>query len=347
MTTKPAGPIGLHTAIEEWPRVTPVRITGYTWDVVRVLVVRLEQDGCVGSAEAAGVYYHDDNPVSMQKQIESLRAEIAAGLDRTALGKLLPPGGARNALDCAMWDLEAKRARTPVWQLAGLRPPRALLTTFTCHADEPDKMAARAASYSGARAIKLKLTGQPVDADRVRAVRAALPDAWLGVDANQGFTRHFLERLLPVLVKSDVELIEQPFAIGEEALLDGFQSPIPIAADESVQSTEDVDSLQHRFDVVNIKLDKCGGLTEGLRMSRRVSELGMRCMVGNMGGTSLAMAPAFVLGQMCAVTDLDGPIFLRADRATAVSYEEGLLSIPPGLWGWPEQSGDTDEGGLP
>jgi L-alanine-DL-glutamate epimerase-like enolase superfamily enzyme len=151
---------------------------------------------------------------------------------------------------------------------------------------------------------------------------------------------------MPVLVESDVKLIEQPFAIGEEALLDGFQSPIPIAADESVQSTQDIDSLQHRFDVVNIKLDKCGGLTEGLRMARRVSELGMRCMVGNMGGTSLAMAPAFVLGQMCAITDLDGPIFLQADRATAVSYEEGLLSIPPGLWGWPEQSVDTDGRGL-
>jgi L-Ala-D/L-Glu epimerase len=347
MIARLAGPIRLHTAIEEWPRVTPVRITGYTWDVVRVLIVRLEQDGCVGSAEAAGVYYHNDNPVSMQRQIEGLRAEITAGLDRTALSKLLPPGGARNALDCAMWDLEAKRSRTPVWQLAGLMPAKPLLTTFTCHAEEPDKVAARAASYSGARAIKLKLTGQPVDADRVRAVRAALPDVWLGVDANQGFTRDFLERLLPVLVEAHVELIEQPFPIGQEALLDGFQAPIPIAADESVQSTQDIDSLRGRFDVVNIKLDKCGGLTEGLRMSRRVGELGMRCMVGNMGGTSLAMAPAFVLGQICAITDLDGPIFLRADRAPAVSYEDGLLRISPGLWGWPEQSPDTDEVSLP
>jgi L-alanine-DL-glutamate epimerase-like enolase superfamily enzyme len=194
-------------------------------------------------------------------------------------------------------------------------------------------MAATALAYRDARAIKLKLTGEPIDADRVRAVRSARPDVWLGVDGNQGFTRPALEKLLPVLVDTKVALIEQPLPIGQEALLDGLRSPIPLAADETVQSLADVASLLGRFQVMNIKLDKCGGLTEGLAMARTARELGLDVMVGNMLGTSLAMAPAFVLGQLCKVVDLDGPLFLAADRAAAVGYKGGYINCPPGLWG--------------
>ena len=210
-----------------------------------------------------------------------------------------------------------------------------MLTTFTCGADTPAEMAARAISYRDARAIKVKLTGDPIDADRVRAIRRVRPDVWLGVDANQGFTRQTLEGLLPVLIDARVKLIEQPLPVGEEAQLDGLNSPIPIAADESVQTLADIPGLAPRYQVVNIKLDKCGGLTHGLAMARAARTLGLEVMVGNMLGTSLAMAPAFLLGQLCQVVDLDGPIFLRSDRKPRVDYSGGLIQCPEALWGYP------------
>lgn len=320
-------------AIEEWPRATPVRITGYTWDVIRVLVVDLEKDGHVGRGEAGGVYYLQDTPATMYRQIEALRSTLEAGVDRESLQKLLPPGGARNAVDCALWDLEAKLSGRPAWRIAGLDEPRPLLTAFTCHAESPATVVARARGFAGAKAIKLKLTGEPVDADRVRAVREALPEVWLGVDANQGFTVDFLAHLMPVLSEARVALIEQPFPIGKEAWLDGLKSPIPVAADESVQGICDVPALVGRFDMVNIKLDKCGGLTDGLAMARLARSLGLKVMVGNMSGTSLAMAPAFLLGQSCSIVDLDGPALLEKDRAHAVEYVEGMILCSRNVWG--------------
>jgi L-Ala-D/L-Glu epimerase len=333
MPSSSIGPVALHAKIEQWPLATPFHITGHTWQFVEVLLVRLEKDGQVGQGEAAGVYYKNDKPTSMLKQIESLRATIEAGIDRQRAQSLLPRGGARNALDCALWDLEAKLSGRAAWQIAGLERPRPLLTTFTCGADAPEKMAAAALAYHDARAIKLKLTGHPSDADRVRAVREARGDVWLGVDANQGFTRESLERLMPTLTDAKVALIEQPFPIGQEALLDGIQSSIPIAADESAQGLADVAGLVGRYNVVNIKLDKCGGLTEGLAMARAARELGLDTMVGNMLGTSLAMVPGFLLGQLCQIVDLDGPVFLKTDRETRVHYRDGMVTCPEGLWG--------------
>jgi L-alanine-DL-glutamate epimerase-like enolase superfamily enzyme len=269
----------------------------------------------------------------MTEQIERLRIAIEGGLSSESLQRLLPPGGARNAIDCALWDLQAKVTGQPAWQIAQLGVPKPLVTTFGCGADSPVNMAKAASGYTQARAIKLKLTGEGADADRVVAVREARPDVWMGVDANQGFTRSFLEDLMPVLVKASVSLIEQPFPIDEDALLDGFRSPIPIAADESVQSLSDLTSLVGRFNVVNIKLDKCGGLTEGLVMARASRELGLDSMVGNMLGTSLAMAPAFVLGQICKFVDLDGPVFLKDDRPHPVQYADGFIKCADSLWG--------------
>ncbi|WP_129780122.1 dipeptide epimerase [Peristeroidobacter soli] len=333
MTLESTEPVRLHLQTEEWPRRIPARITGYTWNVTRVLTVALERNGAIGRAEASGIYYYDDTPDRMRAQLESLRSTIEAGVSRESIQQLLPPGGARNALDCAFWDLEAKLTGIPAWQRAGLPKPKPLVTTFTCHADTPEKMSAQARNFTSLRAVKLKLTGEPVDADRVRAVREALPDMWLSIDANQGFTRAFLEELMPTLVAARVALIEQPFRIGEEALLDGFAAPIPIAADESVQGLADIPSLVGRFNVVNIKLDKCGGLTEGLAMARAARERGLEVMVGNMGGTSLAMAPAFLVGQLCDVIDLDGPTFLKTDRDITVDYTDGTLFCPDRLWG--------------
>jgi L-alanine-DL-glutamate epimerase-like enolase superfamily enzyme len=327
------GALRLSTQIEEWPRATPVRITGYTTNVNRVLVASLELDGHVGRAEAAGVYYRSDDVNIMREQIEQLRPTIERGLSRDSLQEMLPPGGARNALDCALWDLEAKISRRPVWQIAGLPTPRRLVTTFTCHADDPPKMADRACSYPNARAVKLKLTGEPIDAERVRAVRAALPDVWLAVDANQGFSRAFIDWLMPVLVRAKVALIEQPFPLAERVPLTDLRSPIPIAADESVRCLADIPGLVGHFTTINIKLDKCGGLTEALSMVQSAKALGLDVMVGNMTGTSLAMAPAFLVGQLCSTVDLDGPMFIQRDRDWPVQYEDGCIQCPAALWG--------------
>jgi L-alanine-DL-glutamate epimerase-like enolase superfamily enzyme len=337
MNTYRAASLTLRVAVEKFPLKEPFHITGHTMVDADVVTVELEQDGHVGRGEASGVYYRQfDDAAGNARQIEAVRPRIEIGIDRESLQHLLPAGGARNAVDCALWDLEAKRTGLSAWHIAGLNRPQPLLTTMTVGANAPDKMAADARAYAQAKAIKLKLTGQPADADCVRAVRAARSDVWLGVDANQGFTRLFLETLLPVLVEARVELIEQPFKVGDEAQLDGLHSPIPIAADESVQGLADVPGLSGRFDVVNIKLDKCGGLTEALAMAHKARQLGLGVMVGNMVGTSLAMAPAFLVGQLCNVVDLDGPVFLSCDRAWPVRYQHGMITCPERLWGAPE-----------
>jgi len=326
-------PLELTTELERWPLRTPFRIAGRTWGSLEVLVVTLERDGRRGRGEAAGVFYRQETARSILKEVEGLQKRVEAGIDRVGLKKLLPPGGARNALDCALWDLEARLAERPAWQLAGLEAPRALLTTYTCGADTPEMMAQTAIGYREARAIKVKLLGDGLDAERVRAVRGARPEVWLGVDANQALNRVSLERLLPALTDADVKLIEQPFPLGQEMLLDGFRSPIPVAADESVQCLADIAGLADRFQVINIKLDKCGGLTEGLEMARKAREHGLETMVGNMLGTSLAMAPAYLVGQLCRIVDLDGPIFLKSDRSIAARYQDGKIVCPADLWG--------------
>jgi L-alanine-DL-glutamate epimerase-like enolase superfamily enzyme len=333
MTTEVIGPLKLTVELEQWPLKVPFRITNHTWENLATVAVTVTSGGKSGRGEAAGVYYKNDVPDGIARTLEGARAQIEAGVSRDSLRELLPPGGARNAIDCALWDLEAHLSGKAVWELAGLSRPKPLITTMTCGAESPETMAATALSYKGARAIKLKLTGEPIDAERVRAVRDAVPEVWLGIDGNQGFTRQALEKLLPVLVDARVSLIEQPMRIGEEAIVDGLRSPIPIAADESVQSLADFPRLKGRFQVINIKLDKCGGLTEGLAMARTAHDMGLDVMVGNMLGTSLAMAPAYILGQLCKVVDLDGPVFLRSDRPVTVEYRDGYIDCPGRLWG--------------
>ena len=318
---------------ERWPYRVPFRTAGYVREAIEVIVVSLEQDGRVGRGEAAGVRYRRETVGSMTAQIEAVRADLERGVSREALLSLLPSGGARNAVDCALWDLEAKLNQRPAWHTAGVGPPRPVPTVFTCGAETPERMAADACNYTGARAIKVKLTGDPLDLARVAAVRAARPDVWLSIDANQGLTRPAFDRLMPVLADNRVSLIEQPFPAGEDTLLDGLRSPIPIAADESVQDRSDIPALVGRVQMINIKLDKCGGLTEGLAMAHLARSLGLDVMVGNMGNTSLAMAPAVLLGQLCQVNDLDGPLFIVGDRQPSVTYNEGRIVCPEALWG--------------
>jgi L-Ala-D/L-Glu epimerase len=327
-------PVELQLHNEPLPLSAPFRISGHVFEAMPATVVTLREGPHIGRGEAAGVYYNNDHPETMLATLEALRPRIEAGLDRETLRSLLPPGGARNALDCALWELESQRAGEPVWALAGLSSVSPLLTTFTVGADEPGTMAERAAAYAQARALKLKLTGDAdLDAARVRAVRARCPEPWIGVDANQGYIGATLPSLLPVLVEARVSLLEQPCARGSEHELDGIERVLPFAADESILDLAELEARHHRFDVINIKLDKCGGLTEGLMMARRARELGKRVMVGNMAGTSLAAAPAFVLGQYCDVVDLDGPVFLVRDRMPSVRYEDGMIHCGDDVWG--------------
>jgi len=324
----------LHVEVEKLPLSAPFRISGFVFEEQDVVVATLEDGKHRGRGEASGVYYLGDTAPTMVAEIEAARAAIERGVDRAALQELLPPGGARNAVDCALWELDAQRRGEPVWELAGLPAPKPLITTFTLGADDPAVMAAGARKYAQARSLKLKLTGDlTVDIERVKAVRAARPEVWMGVDANQGYGIDALDALLGVLMRANVSLLEQPLKRGREADLTGFKSPIPIAADESALSLKDVAGLVGRFNVVNIKLDKCGGLTEGLAMAREARRLGLGVMVGNMVGTSLAMAPAFVLGQLCDVVDLDGPIFLAKDRTPSMTYTDGHAWSGEQVWG--------------
>ena len=334
------GALSLSAAIVKERMVKPFRISGYVFDDADLLVVSLGEGGHEGRGEAAGVYYLGDEADHMLAEVERVRAAIEAGITREQLRELLPPGGARNAIDCALWELESRRSGTPVWKLAGLPSTRPLVTTFTLGADDPEVMAQGARDYAQASSLKLKLTGEAdIDAARVRAVRAARPETWMAVDANQGYTIDGLDRLVAVLADCDVKLLEQPLARGREADLQGYRSQIPIAADESALCMADVAGLVGRFDVVNIKLDKCGGLTEGLMMAAEARRLGLGVMVGNMVGTSLAMAPAFVLGQHCDIVDLDGPIFLVADRDPGVVYADGRVWCGDEVWGAVDTAG--------
>jgi L-Ala-D/L-Glu epimerase / N-acetyl-D-glutamate racemase len=312
----------------------PFRISGFVFDNQDVVVVTVDDGKHRGRGEAAGVYYLNDNAQHIVAALESKRAAVEAGIDREELQSLLPAGGARNALDCALWELESRRSGKAVWELAGLDAAKPLLTTFTLGAESPAHMAERARAHASARALKLKLTGDAaLDMERVRAVRAARPDAWIGVDANQGYTIEGLQPLITGLLEVRVMQLEQPLKRGQEVQLQGFVSPIPLIADESVQTLADVPGLVGRFNLVNIKLDKCGGLTEGLAMAREARRLGLGVMVGNMVGSSLAMAPAFVLGQLCDVVDLDGPTFLEHDPAPTITYCDGMIWCDETVWG--------------
>jgi L-alanine-DL-glutamate epimerase-like enolase superfamily enzyme len=273
----------------------------------------------------------------MLGEIEQARGAIEAGADRAELQEVLPPGGARNALDCALWELEAVQTRKPVWQLAGIDPPKPVITTFTLGAEPAAEAVAASFAFPSPRAIKIKLSGDAgSDFARVEAVRAARPNVWIGVDANQGYQITDLPSLVEALEGQNVSLLEQPLPRGAEANLAGFKSSIPLAADESILCLSELHSAVGLFDVINIKLDKCGGLTEGLAIAAEARRLGLEVMVGNMVGTSLAMAPAFILAQLCDYVDLDGPTFLAEDVRPSVKYDDGYIWCEESVWGSPD-----------
>lgn len=315
------------------PLAEPFRIAGHIFEDVETVLLRLEAEGHVGHAEAAGVFYLGDRPSDILTALVAAAPDIAKGVSHADAARLVPAGGARNAFDCALWDLQAKRTGMPVSRLLGMATPEPLLTTYTVGNGTPGEMAAKAASFGEARAIKIKLGGDADDENRIAAVRAARPDVWLAVDANRSLTPTSLPPLLPALEAAAVQLIEQPFAVGGDAALADLALSIPVAADESIQTADDLERLAPFYQAVNIKLDKCGGLTDGLRLAKRARALGLDVMVGNMLGSSLAMAPAFLLGQYCSIVDLDGPVFLKDDCTPGAAYRAGHLDCTPHPWG--------------
>ena len=326
--------LSLRYRVETHRLAAPFRISGYVFETSDLVVVELSDGEFTGRGEAAGVYYLGDDSAHIVAELEAHRDAIEHCFDREHLRRLMPRGGARNAVDCALWDLEAKREDRPALDIARIDAPRPLITTFTLGADEPHTMAEGARQYADAKAIKVKLTGElELDVRRVAAIRQARSDVWLGVDANQGYTRDQLDPLVDALNAQRVSLLEQPLKRGSEADLDGYRCPIPIAADESAIGLDDVPGLVGRFDMVNIKLDKCGGLTEALLIAEEARRHGLGVMVGNMVGTSLAMAPAFVVGQHCDVVDLDGPTFLTEDRKPSCEYRDGAIWCSGDVWG--------------
>ena len=316
---------------ETWAYKKPFKIAYAVRTELPLVHVQLTDGAHSGQGEGIGVSYRGESQETLLADLERARPAVEAGIDRAALQDLLPPGGARNALDCALWDLDCKRSGRTIWDLTGLAP-EPVRTVYTVSVDEPEIMAAEAATGpSSALKIKLDAT-MPVE--RVAAVRAARPDAKLIIDANQSWTMDMLHAAAPELAKLGVEMIEQPLPAGEDGALNGYEGPAPIGADESCQTVEDLDGLASGYAVVNIKLDKTGGLTGALALADAAKAKGYELMVGCMAGTSLSMAPAFVVAQTCRFIDIDGPLLHTKDREPGLRYQAGQVSPPdPALWG--------------
>ena len=321
----------LTVTTESWAFREPFTITGYTFTTSELLLVTITDGVFAGRGEAAGAYYLGETGSSMVADVEKVRDAIEAGAGREELRELLPPCGARNALDCALWDLEAKASDTTIWALTGIEP-QLTRTVLTIGIGTPDEMAAAARKLDSDR-IKVKLDAT-LPAERVKAVRKARPNAEIIVDVNQGWTFDELVSLAPQFADLGVAMIEQPLRRGGDAELEGYRSPVPLGADESCLGVAEFADAARRYQVINIKLDKTGGLTEALELAGLAKASGLELMVGNMMGTSLAMAPGFVVAQLCRFVDLDGALFLTHDREHAMSYSYGVISTPsPELWG--------------
>jgi L-Ala-D/L-Glu epimerase len=328
------GPVRLTARIETWPVAGSFVIARGAKTDVDVVLVELSDGAHVGRGEATAIYYHGESAASVLAQAEAMADRIAAGCTRADLLAVMPRGAARNAIDCALWDLEAKRAGRPAWTLAGLPEPQPLQSAFTISLGEPAKMEADARAAAPVYPLlKLKLAGEG-DIERVAAVRRGAPDARLIVDANESWTGRDVVAEANALLPYGVELIEQPVKAGEDALLDGIVSPIPLCADESCQDRADLPRCAGRYAAINIKLDKAGGLTEALALASEARALGLELMVGCMLSTSLGIAPAHLVAQGARWVDIDGPLLLGKDREERVRFDRGIAFPPsPELWG--------------
>lgn len=300
-----------------------------------VVVVATLTDGR-HAARGEGVPYarYGETAESVVAALESVRASVEVGIDRFRLQEILPAGSARNALDCALIDLEAKQQATSAARLLGVAAPEPRLTCYTLSLDTPQAMHAAAKAASERPILKIKLGAEAMDLERLAAVRQAAPSATLLVDANEGWTPHFLAPALAACAEHRVALVEQPLPAADDAILAETSRPVPVCADESAHTAADIPRLLGRYDAVNIKLDKAGGLTSALAMAKAADDAGLAVMVGCMVSTSLSMAPAMLLAQTAAYVDLDGPLLLAVDRNPGLHYDGSVVYPPtPELWG--------------
>lgn len=315
----------LTASIERWPVAGSFVIARGAKTHVDVIVVEARDGAFAGRGEGTPIYYRDETARTCIAQISAL----PPNLDRQSLQHLLPPGAARNAVDCALWDLEARTAGVPVWQLAGMDAPRPLVTAMTVSVSSPDKVETDARTLSELTSlIKLKLSGDG-DVERISAVRRGAPQARLIVDANEAWAGHDVAARAASFLPYGIELIEQPLKSGEDQILDSIASPIPLCADESIHDRADLERCRGRYQAINIKLDKAGGLTEALALKTQAQAMGFKVMVGCMLGTSLGIAPAFLVAQGVDWVDLDGALLLGRDRGERFEMEGGVLSPPP------------------
>lgn len=323
----------LGVSVERFPIAGGFTISrGFKTEAV-VVVASINDGTHTGRGECVPYARYGESIEGVVTAIEACAGAVAEGLTRAELQSLLPAGAARNALDCALWDLEAKRSGQRAAELAGLPPLRAVTTAFTLSLGSPEAMAARAREARHYSLLKLKLGGDGDD-ERMRAVREAVPRARLIVDANEAWQPHDTESLLAAAAAEGVELVEQPLSAGNDGLLAEIERLVPVCADESAHDSPSLEGLSSRYDAVNIKLDKTGGLTEALLVAERARELGLKIMVGSMVATSLAIAPALLVAQGADWVDLDGPLLLARDRVPGLLYEGDRVFPPePALWG--------------
>ena len=322
----------LAVATESWPIAGSFTIARGSKTMADVVTVTLRESGREGRGECVPYPRYGETVAAVVAALEKARAAVEAGAGRGEVARLLSPRAARNALDCALWDLEAKLTGVPVWRRAGLAAPQTLATAFTISLDTPAKMAEKAAA-AGRNLLKLKL-GRPGDVERLRQVRVAAPASRLIVDANEGWTPDDLPTMLAACANVGVELVEQPLPAGNDGRLAEISRPVAVCADESVHDAEQLAGLAGRYDAINIKLDKTGGLTEALALARQARAMGFRIMTGCMLATSLAMAPAMLVAQLADVVDLDGPLLLARDREPGIVYDGNLMRPPAArLWG--------------
>ena len=313
---------------EIWPVAGAFTIARGSKTTADVIVVELNQGQIIGWGEGVPYKRYGETVWQCRESLENVKALIEAGETPDSL-----PMAARNALDSARWDFRAKLEKKPVWQLAGLPQPKPVITAYTISLDTPEAMAAHAARVSNLPLLKIKL-GKPGDAERLAAIRASVPKARLIVDANEGWSFNILPDMLQACAANRVELVEQPLPAEADEALRGMKRDVLICADESAHSAKGLEKLLGKYDAINIKLDKTGGLTEALEMAKIAKQLKFKIMVGCMLGTSLSMAPAFLVAQVADYVDLDGPLLLNADRTPPITYLNGLMQPPPSaLWG--------------
>ncbi len=325
--------ISLEVASECWPVAGRFTISRGSKTAADVVVVTLRDGSHVGRGECVPYPRYNETVPQVVTALEAARPAIERGCKRVDVPRLVAPYAARNALDCAMWDLEAKRQGTTVWQLAGLAEPRPMITAFTLSLDAPVAMAEAAAKAGARPLLKLKL-GSDGDAERLRLIRKAAPQSRLIIDANEGWTAENLVPMLAVCAEVGVELVEQPLPSSDDEALRGLGRGVAICADESAHDVAGLDQLIGKYDAINIKLDKTGGLTRALALARAAKARGMGIMAGCMLSTSLAMAPAMLVAQFAEFVDLDGPLLLQRDRQPGIAYDGSIMAPPPrDLWG--------------